>query len=578
MKYWVSPSRTRHCDFGARSQLRRLCLSLNILFAALWPLTVACSGANSGAGDDQGQQGDGGGNGDRAGGSTESPAEVGAEFNCQSNKQQPAASVVRRLTAAEYINSVKDITGADLSDRRMMLPRENGENGFKNDARAQTVSLDHVTLLGELAEEAVRRMKDKPGFINRHSKCADLTGACFSAFAEKLGLRMFRRPLSDDDKAPLMPLLKFVQDEKGTYQDAAELVLLSMLQSPRFLYLIESERGEGKVRQLDDYEMAARLSYLFTASLPDDELLAAAAAGALTKDDKLDEYVERLLGSPRARTTSLTFLNNWLNMDRLTSLDGTLGADMAAETEAVFDQVVWKDGLPMSALFKADFTYASKALATHYKFSNPQDGIARYSLGGGARKGLLTQGTVLTAGGDDGSLVQRGLFVLHNVLCSDIPPPPVGVNNARPATESGKSQRWYAEQRASTGPCSNCHKHLDPLAFPLERFSGVGLVRDNDDKGNVIDTKGILMTPYDQEGKAFDDVAALADLLADDERVRDCLILKPVQFALARSIDAADGCMLAAVRDSVQAKGPRYQDVLKSLVKQPGFRAVLTAN
>jgi hypothetical protein len=546
---------------------------------------AACSGATDGSGDDDDAGGDGGGSAQGGEGGEGVPpdgepraAEVGQEFRCRGGKQSPGPSLVRRLTTAEYLASVRDLTGVELGDKARLIPREARHDGFTNDAKAQIVTLDHVETFAALADEVLLKLVDKKGFIARHASCTQMTDECKRGFVDTLGKRIFRRPLDDGDRAALLPLFAAAVAEGGTFDAGAELVLSAMLQSPRFLYLIESQAGSEAVRDLDGYELASRLSYLFWGSTPDDGLLTAAGDGSLNDEEGLRETVKRLLQSPRARQRSLMFVDNWLHLDRLEELQTPVAADMKAETEALFSNLVWEDGAGMAALFDAPFTFASKALAQHYQLSGARDGVQRYDLANVPnRRGLVTQGSVLSAGGESGSLVNRGLFILRNFLCSEVPPPPIGVNNGRPDTQPGKPQRYYAEQRASTSPCSNCHSHLDPLAFAFEGFSGVGVARDKDESGNELVTNGTLITPYDEEGKTFENAEDFARLLAADERARDCMVLKPVQFALGRALDEADACTLEAIRKAAEGE-PKYADVLETLVVQRGYRTIATDN
>ncbi len=54
-----------------------------------------------------------------------------------------------------------------------------------------------------------------------------------------------------------------------------------MLQSPHFLYRTELSIGDGSGQAvaLDDYEVASKLAFALTNTMPSDELLAVAAAG-----------------------------------------------------------------------------------------------------------------------------------------------------------------------------------------------------------------------------------------------------------------------------------------------------------
>ena len=140
-----------------------------------------------------------------------------------------------------------------------------------------------------------------------------------------------------------------------------------------------------------------------------------------------------------------------------------LGQDMKAETLAFFEEVIWKQNRPLAELLNANVTFATPRLAKHYGLVPVKgDGLARYDLSGvPERGGLLTQGSVLTIGGDEASMVTRGLFVLHDLLRSGVKDPPPCVDTTPVATKPGLTQRSIAEDRVANKSCGGCHGKFD---------------------------------------------------------------------------------------------------------------------
>ena len=83
----------------------------------------------------------------------------------------------------------------------------------------------------------------------------------------------------------------------GDFDEAVGMILESMLQSPKFLYRIENQRGDGSRWPVSDYELASRLSYLICGTPPDEELLKAAEQGVFGDPDQMRRQVKRLLQS-----------------------------------------------------------------------------------------------------------------------------------------------------------------------------------------------------------------------------------------------------------------------------------------
>jgi hypothetical protein len=87
------------------------------------------------------------------------------------------------------------------------------------------------------------------------------------------------------------------------------LVIQAMLQSPYFLYRTElGTAAAGATRvPLDDWEVGAKLALAITNTIPDDALLAAAAAGQLHDAAGVSTQAKRLLDG----TTGTTGLKNF---------------------------------------------------------------------------------------------------------------------------------------------------------------------------------------------------------------------------------------------------------------------------
>ena len=125
-----------------------------------------------------------------------------------------------------------------------------------------------------------------------------------------------------------------------------------MLQSPRFIYRIENQQGDGTPWPVGGFELASRLSYIIWGGPPDKELLRAAEAGELSDRNRVAEQVRRMLQDSRTVGQSARFITEWLDLDRLANLrpnakkfprwNAALAADMRAETLAFFREVAWK--------------------------------------------------------------------------------------------------------------------------------------------------------------------------------------------------------------------------------------------
>ena len=206
-------------------------------------------------------------------------------------------------------------------------------------------------------------------------------------------------------------------------------------------------------------------------------------------------------------------------------------------------------------------------MARFYGLKPLGKGVAKYDLKSvPSRGGLLTQGSVLTIGGDDASMVARGLFVLHDLLRGTVNAPPPCVNTTPPPTKSGLTMRGIAEARIANRKCGVCHARFEPLAFGLEKFDGVGAFHQRDRHGNQLREDGEILFPGRAKPAPYKTSAELMDLLAESDRVRESFTWKVTQFALGRPLVAADAPVVAAIHQAAQQNGGAYSSLITAIV------------
>jgi mono/diheme cytochrome c family protein len=495
---------------------------------------------------------------------------------------------VQRLTIPEYIETVKSTVGVDISKEAYeLLPPDLRADGFSNTAYNLNVDLKHVQAYARLAELIVQRM-DVMKFARRFSKSKSLnTDATMRKFIGAMGQWLFRGPLDEREITNFSGIATTVASAGGSYEEGVSLIVEAMLQSPRFIYRIEAQRGDGTALSAGSYELASRLSYIIWGGPPDEDLLKAAQAGKLSDREVCRKQVERMLKDPRAVAQSMRFVSDWLNLDRLANMrpnearfpewDPQLGLDMREETLAFFQEIAWKENRPLSDLFNAQVTYATPRLARHYGLKPQGKGLQRYDLSGvPARGGLLTQGSILTIGGDDASMVTRGLFVLKDVLRGVIGAPPPGVDTTPVPSRPGVSQRMIAEQRMANEACAGCHTRFEPLAFGLEQFDGIGAFHDIDEYKNRLRSDGEILVPGAAKPVKYSTPAELMDLLAESERVRETITWKLTQFSLGRPLGPADASTVQKIHAASRKGGGTYSSLITAIVMSDLVQKVRT--
>ncbi len=87
----------------------------------------------------------------------------------------------------------------------------------------------------------------------------------------------WRRPITDADRQELQGLYRRLRDEELPHEAALRLTLARVLVAPEFLYKMEEPADSATQAPVNDWELAARLSYFLWSSTPDAELREAAA-------------------------------------------------------------------------------------------------------------------------------------------------------------------------------------------------------------------------------------------------------------------------------------------------------------
>jgi hypothetical protein len=182
------------------------------------------------------------------------------------------------------------------------------------------------------------------------------------------------------------------------------------------------------------------------------------------------------------------------------------------------------------------------------------------------RGGLLTQGSLLTIGGDEASMVTRGLFVLNDVLRGAINNPPPGLDTRPVPAKPGISKRGVAQARVDNASCGACHVRFEPLAYAFEKYDGVGVLHEQDEFGNALREDGEVLFPGEGKAVQFKTVSELMDLLARHERVRENLSRKLIQFAIGRPLTAEDSAAVSQIHRTALAQGGTYLELMRAIV------------
>lgn len=455
--------------------------------------------------------------------------------------------------------------------------------GFVNDFYDQVAMLDRNLYVDWVKVEGPLNAPTKNPQRDRIVSCdpASAGEACVKQILSAFGKRAFRRPLSEDELTRLLSLVNVAKTEGDTLENGLKVALRAILVSPHFVFRVEldPDPNSASSHPLNDFELASRLSYFIWSSMPDDELLAAAEQGKLSDENELGAQVARMLDDPKAEGFIENFAGQWLTTRSIDdhepdyvvypSYNEALGAAMKAETKMFFREFLMSDR-SLKEMLTADFTFANQQLAEHYGLQAVSgEELQKVSLAGTNRKGILTQGSLLTVTSHPTrtSPVKRGKWVLTQLLCSKPPDPPAGVEGIKPSSMPSSSLRDLLEEHRQNPVCASCHDAMDPIGFGLENYDGVGAYRTSDTGGFAIDSSGELPT-----GEKFNSALELADLIASDPRYSRCVTRQVFTYALGRGVGVRDFSHLDHITQQFDGSGSRLKDLIQLIVKSEPFR------
>lgn len=402
----------------------------------------------------------------------------------------------------------------------------------------------------------------------------------------------FRRPATTAEVEPFLKLFDKVFADEGDFLMAMRSAAVAILCSPDFLFLREAP---GK---LTDQQIATRLAYFLTRSMPDDSLLQA----PLTRPEVLRVQTERLLKATSLERFVTDFTDGWLNLREIEfttpdkqlypEYDGLLLDSMLRETRSFITHLI-EQNLSVSNLILSDFAMLNSRLAKHYGIPGVSGlELKKVRLPPDSRRGgLLTHASILkvTANGTNTSPVTRGVWVMDRLLGMEPPPPPPGIPGLEPDIRGATTLREQLARHSGMENCQGCHRVIDPPGFALENYDVIGGWRDRFRSlgdGEKVDlrvegrrVRYRLGQPVDAagqlpDGARFQNLADLQrKLLAGQETVTRCLIEKLLIFATGRPMGFSDRGEMERLLAESKARGHGLRDLIHAIVQSGLFQS-----
>ncbi|HVY25829.1 MAG TPA: DUF1592 domain-containing protein [Polyangiaceae bacterium] len=494
---------------------------------------------------------------------------------------KPAFRSLRRLSEAEYNDTLVDALGLDASSwQKIQLVGDIRQAGaYSTYSAALNVNQPWLSALVDSTFERSQALLSGPqaaALLIQPCSAAAIDAACATAVVKKYGYRLFRRPVTESEVADYVGLFtQGVSMLQLSPTDALAGMLAALMQSPSTLYIQQLGQPAASGFQLSGYELASILSYGLTGTAPSLQLLDSVASGALDTPAGITAATQMLLTSARGQAHMAEFFRQWLSYDgapyaakdpAVYNLPNTIATAMVTETQTFVDKT-YQAGGSLKDLLTSSSTYVNASLASFYGWNSAGLTDGEFTLAArpeGHGIGLLAQGGLLARLGspNSSSPTQRGLFVLRQLMCGDVPPPPADIPSI-PVPSGNATTRERYESEHAVGSCGACHTHIDQIGFGLENFDGVGQYRTTE-AGKPIDASGYI---EDLSHATFSGPEDLARKLAEAPQVNRCLAAQMTAYVLG--VSAHDGLCIAPAASYATGAAPLSLAAVLAQVVEP---------
>jgi Protein of unknown function (DUF1592)/Protein of unknown function (DUF1588)/Protein of unknown function (DUF1595)/Protein of unknown function (DUF1585)/Protein of unknown function (DUF1587) len=496
-----------------------------------------------------------------------------------------ATPTIARLSTLQWANTVRALLQLpDPGDLDNSLTKD-AVVRFDNEADSLFVSQDLHDDLQSEAERLAALVTATPANVAKLVPAgapSDTAGKA-KAYIQDFGRRAYRRPLTADEVQAYTTLFNqgpTLTSGMGAFEAGMRVTLEAFLQAPDFVYRtsIGGAAVAGKAH-LNDYEIAANLSYALTNSPPDATLSAAADQSALSAAGAIEAQAKRLIATDGGKSAVDRFFFQYFGLGQYDTLQkdpaiapqftAATGPQLHAEAQQLL-QYLFAQNLGLKEIFTSTVGFVNAPVAKLYGLSGTFDANSWTQVTLEQRPGVLSRLGFLSyyAHQTLQDSIHRGANINSRILCTELSPPPGIAIPPLPAQDPSQTNRELVT--AFTEGCGRaCHTpYINPAGFAFESFDGVGAYRSTEN-GKPIDTSGSYT--FEAGPKSFANLAEFTQLLASSPQAHACYTKKWAADLYARKPRQNDEAVIATLAQRSVDQHLSSQDVVLSLVTNDAF-------
>ncbi len=487
---------------------------------------------------------------------------------CESDPDLRLPPLLRALNGPQYKNVLRGaFPAARGAVDAMANPWEISEVSTRFSTDGTSLKMNQAATATLLEGARAIASAAQSGIAGAHPCLASLPAGsertgCLAEVVDDLLGKLYNGQVVDSERVAKIEFFSKLVDDFGTAL-ALETFTSTVMASPRALFRSELGVPAPNGRwELTAREQAEALSFALAGTRPDAELLAAIADGSLSAAE-LREHAQRL-AKAASENGPEAFLSETLTLRQLAETTRTDEGDTNAlpedvraalelEARETVKRLIRSGGSWIDGLLTSDTAVARKeTLKLHGvgEASVTPDAAGFYTLSvGKQRPGLLLQPSMmaLLAAENHPDAVKRGHFVLSELMCVPIPPPPQGVAPL-PSVDPGKPltgrQRLQTTHRQPA--CQGCHTLMDGIGLSFEGFDHLGRERTME-LGMPVDTTGEVGVGIASLDGKLQNAQELMQRLSQAREVETCVTTQGFVYLSGVYADTShEGCLWQA--------------------------------
>ena len=491
---------------------------------------------------------------------------------CDEVKTRPKK--LRRLTDLQYKKSVEQIF--DLTIEKTSFPSTQKTKSFHTFSSNNNVTQSGSESILLAAEEVFTLWKE-----THHTMCSDLEDQnCLLEYLQQKTRLAYRRDLLDEEWQVYEDMFLHWGISP---QEAMEFSLQTLLQSPQFLYIYPTphEPIHDTMSTISPTERLALIHLFLHNTLPNQEQYDRYSDQLQSREDVYLVAKELLQEEDTAETIYL-FHRDWLHLFRL--YEGSKDVEAyptydemwpfyaEQELRLFIEDIFWNGDARFDDLFFSQEAWIHPSLQHLYADSEQiefeNNNLWEYTAElSGTRIGVLTRPAFLMAHSYSAtsSPVRRGSWVLEQMLCEQLNPPPDVDMEIPPPENEMQTIRDRLAIHSENPACQGCHQRIDPIGFSFEHYGAIGEYREIWENGIPVDASGSIY-----EGD-FDHAAQMIDLIANHERSKTCYVQNWMEYALGRPLEDEDQCDLQRITQRFLATGGHVPSLIVDIASSDAF-------